>query len=77
MQKQREREREEGKKTPPNNVCLQRRTEAITENTFRQIANMRSKVTVESEGSNITGYLANSHSARYSGFTLTGNKQAG
>lgn len=37
-----------------NNVCWRRRAEAITENTFRQIANMRSKVTVESEGSNIT-----------------------
>lgn len=37
-----------------NNVCWLRGAEAITENTFRQIANMRSKVTVESEGSNIT-----------------------
>lgn len=41
------------KKKKSNNVCWQR-AEAITENTFRQIANMRSKVTVESEGSNIT-----------------------
>lgn len=43
-----------GEKNPSNNVCWRRRAEAITENTFRQIANMRSKVTVESEGSNIT-----------------------
>ena len=42
------------KKKASNNVCWRRRAEAITENTFRQIANMRSKVTVESEGSNIT-----------------------
>ncbi|KAM7389321.1 hypothetical protein PAMP_023306 [Pampus punctatissimus] len=42
------------KYTTPNNVCRQMRAEAITENTFGQIANMRSKVTVESEGSNIT-----------------------
>lgn len=44
----------EGKKRPSNNVCWRRRGETITENTFRQIANMRSKVTAESEGSNIT-----------------------
>lgn len=48
MQKQRE------KKRTSNNVCWRGTAEAITENTFRQIANMRSKVTVESEGSNIT-----------------------
>lgn len=42
------------KKKNSNNVCWRRGAEAITENTFRQIANMRSKVTVESEGSNIT-----------------------
>lgn len=51
MQKQKKKKK---KNTLPNNVCRRRRTQAITENTFRQIANMRSKVTVESEGSNIT-----------------------
>lgn len=43
-----------GKKRPSNNICWQRRAETITENTFRQIDNMRSKVTAESEGINIT-----------------------
>lgn len=47
-------QKHEGKKKNSNNVCWLRGAEAITENTFRQIANMRSKVTVESEGSNIT-----------------------
>lgn len=57
------------KKIPSNNVCWRRRAEAITENTFRQIANMRSKVTVESEGSNITSIWLIATATRYRGFT--------